>query len=129
MREEGSWRLTRALMAGRYTEFPEVTRGRALLANGKKEWMLYTERLHFYRRLKLKSVGHVIFYQLPHWAGFYPELLNPMEGVDTSCTVLFSRYASIVIASGDCSLLCVCVQVPSWIPNPDCPYGVCWYVI
>lgn len=38
--------------------------------------MLYTERIHFFRRLRLKGIGHIIFYQLPQNPQFYPELCN-----------------------------------------------------
>jgi len=38
--------------------------------------MLYTERAHFFRRFRLKGIGHIIFYQLPQYPHFYSELCD-----------------------------------------------------
>lgn len=70
----------------------KVQRYRSLFADGRVEIMLYTERLHFFRRLKLRAVQHVLFYSPPHYAQFYPELLNLLEGTDVNCVVQFGKY-------------------------------------
>jgi len=41
--------------------------------------MLYTERAHFFRRFRLKGIGHIIFYQLPQYPHFYSELCNYIQ--------------------------------------------------
>lgn len=45
-------------------------------ANSAAKLLLYTERLHFYKRLDIKGVRNVVFYQLPTDPDFYSEVLN-----------------------------------------------------
>lgn len=47
---------------------------------------------------------HIIFYSLPEYATFYPELVNMLSEAaqggleaDTSCTVLFTRYEKMAL--------------------------------
>ncbi|KAG9287018.1 hypothetical protein G9A89_022982 [Geosiphon pyriformis] len=92
-----------------YTSAPEVTRARAHFLNGKRDFLIYTERLHFFRRYRIRGVQHIVFYALPDNPQFYPELLNlitPSMDEDlsalgtnqtpvinrSSCHVLFSKY-------------------------------------
>jgi U3 small nucleolar RNA-associated protein 25 len=37
-------------------------------------------------------VKHVLFYGLPDYAHFYPELLNHMQDEELTCTVLYNKY-------------------------------------
>lgn len=52
--------------------------------------LLYTERAHFFRRYRIPSVLHIVFYQ-PLNFGFYPELVNQVSQ-DGTCTTLLSIY-------------------------------------
>ncbi len=59
---------------------------------------VYFYLFSFYR-LKLRGICHLIFYSLPIYAEFYPELVNllgelaKVEGV--SCTVVYSSYDAL----------------------------------
>lgn len=63
-------------------------------------FLLVTERFHFYRRYKIRGIQHLIFYDLPIYSHFYPELCNmiqdssgeAIEKFNQGCTVLFSKY-------------------------------------
>ncbi|CAI2162301.1 8557_t:CDS:10 [Funneliformis geosporum] len=59
-----------------YSSVSDVTRARTYFLNGKKDYLLYTERFHFFRRNHIKGIHHIIFYALPDHAHFYSELLN-----------------------------------------------------
>ncbi|GMG28009.1 unnamed protein product [Ambrosiozyma monospora] len=59
-----------------YSSQKELTRNRFSFKSGKVKIMLYTERLHFYKRFELKGVRNVIFYGLPTDPIFYSEVLN-----------------------------------------------------
>jgi len=49
----------------RYTPISEVERGRSFFTAGRKDFMLFTERFHFFRRFKVKGARHILFYTLP----------------------------------------------------------------
>ena len=41
--------------------------------------MLYTERAHFFNRFRIGGVRHVVFYGVPSYAHFFPELVNLID--------------------------------------------------
>ena len=47
-----------------------------------------------YARFRLRGIRHLVFYSLPLYHEFYPELVNQLEGAGATVTVLFSRYDS-----------------------------------
>lgn len=61
-----------------YSSTSKLTRNRALFQNNSTSatLMLYTERLHFYKRFDIKGVRNVIFYQLPSDPDFYQQVLE-----------------------------------------------------
>lgn len=61
-----------------YSSNSRLTRNRALFKNkaNTATIMLYTERLHFYKRFDIKGVRNVIFYQLPSDPDFYQQVLE-----------------------------------------------------
>ncbi|KAI7879425.1 DUF1253-domain-containing protein [Lichtheimia hyalospora FSU 10163] len=85
-----------------YTDPRDMTRARGNFFQGKVSFLLYTERLHFYRRLNIRGTFHVVFYGLPDHPQFYSEVVNFLglkfdeasaaEEATFSCTTLFSRY-------------------------------------
>ncbi|XP_064403011.1 U3 small nucleolar RNA-associated protein 25 homolog isoform X2 [Halichondria panicea] len=79
-----------------YTKTSQVSRCRTEFYHKQKHFLLYTERLHFFRRYHLRGIHHLIFYSLPLYAEFYPELVNMLEEAGqmggVTCTVLYSRY-------------------------------------
>lgn len=87
------------LLTCRYTADNNVARSRTRFAHGHRDLLLYSERFHFFRRLKIRGIRHVLFYALPVNAQFYSEILNMLQGSggdsDLSCTVLFTRFDAI----------------------------------
>ncbi|XP_041353116.1 digestive organ expansion factor homolog [Gigantopelta aegis] len=82
-----------------YASDKGITRARCDFYHGKAHFMLYTERLHFYRRFKIRGIKHLIFYGLPQYPHFYYELCNmikdPKRRTDcdnATCTVMYSKY-------------------------------------
>ncbi|KAL7519036.1 hypothetical protein ACHAWX_003832 [Stephanocyclus meneghinianus] len=62
-----------------YARISEVSRGRARFHQGRKNIMLYTGRAHFFLRHKIKGARHVIFFGLPEYAEFYPDIVNMLN--------------------------------------------------
>ncbi|PVU94630.1 hypothetical protein BB559_002952 [Furculomyces boomerangus] len=63
-------------MINEYTPKPQVSRVRTLFYQGRMSTILYTERFHYYYRLKIKGTNKIIFYGLPDHPEYYPELVN-----------------------------------------------------
>jgi U3 small nucleolar RNA-associated protein 25 len=88
-----------------YTEAPDVARARSHFMKGRHGVVLYTGRLHHFRRYQVKGAKQVIFYGLPDNPVFYKELAsdNPALGVSAGkvdpaeirVQVLFSRYDAL----------------------------------
>ncbi|CAN0892507.1 ATP-dependent RNA helicase DEAH13 [Linum grandiflorum] len=79
-------------LLGDNTQPKDVSRARNFFLTGKHKIILYTERLLFFRRYKIRGVKELIMYSLPERKEFYPEVVNMLEGANNmSCTVLFSK--------------------------------------
>ncbi len=76
----------------RYTPKSEVRRSRAQFFHGQKDFLLYTERFHFFRRFNIRGIQNLVFYSLPQYHHFYPELLNMVADAGASCAVLYSKF-------------------------------------
>lgn len=61
-----------------YTDEGKVAQGRSQFFKEGRRLLLYTERLHFYRRFQIKGVRKVWFYQLPSLPQFYNQICNLM---------------------------------------------------
>lgn len=59
-----------------YSEQKQLTSNRALFQQGKAKVLLYTERLHHFRRYEIKGVKSVIFYKPPTNPEFYREVVR-----------------------------------------------------
>ncbi|KAK7503494.1 hypothetical protein BaRGS_00005415 [Batillaria attramentaria] len=90
-----------------YASSKGIRRARIEFRRRRAHFLLYTERLHFYRRFKLRGLKHIIFYELPQYAHFYSEMCNLLEdpgrisaiSTDTlTCTVIFSKYEAHKLA-------------------------------
>ncbi|GMI92900.1 nucleolar factor 1 [Hibiscus trionum] len=80
-------------LLGDYTDQKDISRARVWFFEGKRKIMLYTERIHFYRRYKIRGTRNLIIYSLPERKEFYYEIVNMLEGSDDlACTVLFSQF-------------------------------------
>ncbi|XP_062077358.1 protein NUCLEOLAR FACTOR 1 isoform X2 [Humulus lupulus] len=76
-----------------YTKQSDISRARVWFFEGKRKIMLYTERMHFYHRYKIRGIKNLLFYSLPERKEFYPEIVNMVEGSDNlTSTTLFSRF-------------------------------------
>ncbi|XP_071161411.1 U3 small nucleolar RNA-associated protein 25 homolog [Mytilus edulis] len=78
-----------------YTKDKTLSRSRNQFFHGNAHFMLYTERVHFYRRFKVRGIKHIIFYELPLFPHFYSELCNMLienRQENSSCTVMYSQY-------------------------------------
>ncbi|XP_037084908.1 digestive organ expansion factor homolog isoform X2 [Pollicipes pollicipes] len=92
-----------------YTKDSRVSRARDMFYHGKRHFLLYTERFHFFRRYRIKGIRHVVFYGLPVYPHLYSEICNLMQeayqnprtaqdGAGVTCTVLFSRFDRLKLA-------------------------------
>ncbi|PON66128.1 Digestive organ expansion factor, predicted [Parasponia andersonii] len=76
-----------------YTKQSDISRARVWFFEGKRKIMLYTERMHFYQRYKIRGIKQLYFYSLPERKEFYSEIVNMFEGSDNArSTTLFSRF-------------------------------------
>uniref|UniRef100_A0A6Q2YGM1 U3 small nucleolar RNA-associated protein 25 homolog n=1 Tax=Esox lucius TaxID=8010 RepID=A0A6Q2YGM1_ESOLU len=80
-----------------YSTKSEVSRARHFFKKGDKQFILFTERFHFYKRYTVKGIQNLIFYGLPTYPHFYSEMCNLLqtggrEEASWTCTALYSRY-------------------------------------
>lgn len=95
-----------------YSATPDVSRARGAFFAGKVNFLLVTERFHFFRRYRLRGAKTFVFYAPPEHAAYYPEVISfpfPRAGVrlnnavqqgdepdvdesELSAQVLFSRF-------------------------------------
>lgn len=59
-----------------YSKQQDLTRSRALFQQGRVKIMLYTERIHHYKRYNLKGVKNVLMYGVPTNPVFYTEVVT-----------------------------------------------------
>ncbi|XP_047506925.1 U3 small nucleolar RNA-associated protein 25 homolog isoform X1 [Pieris napi] len=62
-----------------YTKDAKIARARDMFFHAEAHFLLYSERVHFFRRLRIKGIRHIIFYQPPTYPHFYSEMLNLMQ--------------------------------------------------
>ncbi|CAG4957551.1 unnamed protein product [Colias eurytheme] len=85
-----------------YSKDAKIARARDMFFHTEAHFLLYSERVHFFRRLRIKGIRHIIFYQPPTYPHFYSEMLNLMQesnqnkfgGSDCNMTasVLYCKY-------------------------------------
>ncbi|KAM5238619.1 U3 small nucleolar RNA-associated protein 25 homolog isoform 2-T2 [Ctenodactylus gundi] len=81
-----------------YTQKAGVSRARHFFLQGEKQFLLLTERFHFYKRYTIKGIRNLIFYELPTYPHFYSDVCNMLrvssrgEEAAWTCTVLYSKY-------------------------------------
>ncbi|XP_065792352.1 U3 small nucleolar RNA-associated protein 25 homolog isoform X1 [Muntiacus reevesi] len=81
-----------------YTQKSGVSRARHFFLQGEKQFLLLTERFHFYKRYTIKGIRNLIFYELPTYPHFYSDVCNMLRATSRgeeaawTCTVLYSRY-------------------------------------
>ncbi|XP_051806595.1 U3 small nucleolar RNA-associated protein 25 homolog [Acanthochromis polyacanthus] len=88
-----------------YSSKSEVSRARHFFQKGQKQFVLFTERFHFYKRYTIKGIQNLIFYGLPSYPHFYSEVCNMLaaggqgEAASWTCTALYSRYDAHKLAA------------------------------
>lgn len=81
-----------------YTSGSNVSRARSYLYHGNRTYTLYTERYHYHFRPRLRGIKHIVFYGLPQFAEFYPELLGYIVPDDeVTVTSLYTRYDALAL--------------------------------
>ncbi|XP_051504471.1 U3 small nucleolar RNA-associated protein 25 homolog [Myxocyprinus asiaticus] len=81
-----------------YSQRSEVSRARHCFQKGDKQFLLFSERFHFYKRNTIKGISNLIFYGLPTYPHFYSEVCNMLQAgvregsASFTCTALYSRY-------------------------------------
>ncbi|KAM3955030.1 LOW QUALITY PROTEIN: U3 small nucleolar RNA-associated protein 25 homolog [Aphomia sociella] len=92
-----------------YSKDSKTARARDMFFHTEAHFLLYSERVHFFRRFRIKGIRHIIFYQLPTYPHFYSEMCNLMQecnqnkygGGECNMTVsaLFSSYDAARLAA------------------------------
>ncbi|XP_077588067.1 U3 small nucleolar RNA-associated protein 25 homolog [Stigmatopora nigra] len=88
-----------------YSSKSEVSRARHYFLEGDKQFMLFTERFHFYKRYMIRGIQNLIFYGLPSYPHFYSELCNMLTAGDQgeeaswTCTALYCRFDAQKLAA------------------------------
>ncbi|XP_029317227.1 U3 small nucleolar RNA-associated protein 25 homolog [Cottoperca gobio] len=88
-----------------YSSKSEVSRARHFFQKGNQQFLLFTERFHFYKRYTIKGIQNLIFYGLPSYPHFYSEVCNMLaaggQGEEASWTgtALYSRYDAHKLAA------------------------------
>ena len=85
-------------MCVRYSTNQDISRARQAFFNGKKAFLLVSERFHFFRRYKIRGIRNLIFYAPPDHPQFYTEFLtypfldDGVEPADVTCRALYCKY-------------------------------------
>ncbi|KAM6165131.1 U3 small nucleolar RNA-associated protein 25 homolog [Erethizon dorsatum] len=81
-----------------YTQKSAISRARHFFLQGEKQFLLLTERFHFYKRYTIRGIRNLIFYELPTYPHFYSDICNMLratsrgEEATWTCTVLYAKY-------------------------------------
>ncbi|AQZ10368.1 UTP25 (YIL091C) [Zygosaccharomyces parabailii] len=83
-----------------YTESSILTSNRSLFQQGRIKVLLYTERLHHFRRYEIRGVKSVIFYQPPSNPEFYNEVVrcigkSALLGTDLNISTVRCIYSKL----------------------------------
>lgn len=90
-----------------YSQPKEIQRARTYFQQGKRPFLLFTERFYFFYRYRIRGIKNIIFYELPHYSMFYPEILNFMDTRSNqsksqmnpvTCTVLYTKSNALRLA-------------------------------
>ncbi|KAL7673867.1 hypothetical protein ACOME3_000147 [Neoechinorhynchus agilis] len=83
----------------------DADRSRFRFFHNKTQFLLLTERYHFYRRHKIRGADQVVFYDLPNDPRFYADLCHMLdESATKQCIAAFERrdVTKLVNVLGQC---------------------------
>jgi len=76
-----------------YTPNSSLSRARSKFQDGRYKFLLYSERLHYNRRLNIKGAKNIIFYAPPTYPNFYSEIINSLTNEGAAyCLLIYSMY-------------------------------------
>uniref|UniRef100_A0A8D8VHQ8 U3 small nucleolar RNA-associated protein 25 homolog n=1 Tax=Cacopsylla melanoneura TaxID=428564 RepID=A0A8D8VHQ8_9HEMI len=87
-----------------YSKDNLIARARDLFFHAEKHFLLYSERFHFFRRIRVRGIRHIVFYEPPQFPHFYSEMINFMQEANQyrhedggsadniSVSVLYTKY-------------------------------------
>ncbi|XP_015118228.1 digestive organ expansion factor homolog [Diachasma alloeum] len=91
-----------------YTKDGKVARARDMFFHSDANFLIYSERFHFFRRIRVKGIRHLIFFAPPTFPRFYSEMCNlmheanqnPKAGTENNMTVtvLYCKYDAMQLA-------------------------------
>lgn len=91
-----------------YSKDAKVARARDMFYHSDAHFVVYSERFHFFRRIRVKGIRHVIFFAPPTFPHFYSEMCNlmqeanqnPNSGSDSNMTVtlIYSKYDALKLS-------------------------------
>ena len=92
-----------------YSRDAKVARARDMFFHSDRHFLLYTERFHFFRRIRVKGIRHIIFYAPPVMPHFYSEMCNLMQEAyqnpksgstsNMSVTIVYCKYDVMPLAA------------------------------
>ncbi|XP_068729178.1 U3 small nucleolar RNA-associated protein 25 homolog isoform X2 [Montipora capricornis] len=90
-----------------YSQHKEIQRARTFFKQGRRRFLLFTERFYFFYRYRIKGMKNIIFYELPHYSKFYSDILNCVGTRKrtsdnrlnpVTCTVLYTKLNALRLA-------------------------------
>ncbi|CAF2822371.1 unnamed protein product [Rotaria sp. Silwood2] len=64
------------LTLSEYSTKKQILLARNIFYHRQVRFLLITERFHFYHRYRIKGIRHILFYDLPSYGHFYPEIVQ-----------------------------------------------------
>ena len=102
------------LTLNEYSNKKQILLARNIFYHREVRFLLMTERFHFYHRYRIKGIRHLLFYDLPSYGHFYPEIVhfltlphaNEKKTIDTksvvdqsfTCTALYAKEDALKLA-------------------------------
>ena len=99
------------LILSEYSTKKQILLVRNIFYHRQVRFLLMTERFHFYHRYRIKGVRHLLFYDLPSYGQFYPEIVHFLtlpHGIDkkktietdqsSTCTALYAKEDALKLA-------------------------------
>lgn len=102
------------LTLSEYSTKKQILLARNIFYHREVRFLLMTERFHFYHRYRIKGIRHILFYDLPSYGHFYPEIVHfltlphatekqlaitaPPTSETSTCTALYAKEDALKLA-------------------------------